>query len=91
MEQKIRVTKGNVIYVNFQRMSLTEAKQFLGDNYFQDAFAATKEDLASWRDNTESCLSGAADAYAAVYNYRFGPDGEPAKVLYLNAQVQRAA
>lgn len=65
---------GDVINGNFpncHKMTLAQAKEFLGHNWFKKGICnASIEELEMAVNNPEAIISGAAEAYKAILEYR---------------------
>lgn len=92
----IKDKKDNVIFVDFPRpMSLDQAKEFLGDHFFNEAMHVWPiSELKATIDHPECCLFGANEAYEAVLRHRAGTGfvtGNGAQVIKFLTRLKTAA
>jgi len=81
---------GDLIRVNFRRgrLTLLQAKEFLGHNYFNQALSKwSLQTLEQAINHPEAVLSGASDAYEVIYRHRLSRSITvvPAPVILLRA------
>jgi hypothetical protein len=84
-----------IYLVDFKRgrMSLDEAREFLGE-YFDIAMSWDREELERTMNASLCVLSGADEAYEAVYRYRFGSPndrGQNCQVIQFSRRDRKAS
>lgn len=80
---------GTIIYVNFGKYSLKQARRFLGSGFFRKALTEWSiEELERTANASDAYMTDAHDAYTAILRFRKAREqigGTPCPVIRLAA------